>query len=172
MSNVNININELQQVLESTPADQNIMLVSNHGMGKSEVLTNFFQERGMKVVVFFASQMSDVGDLIGLPRKDEATGRTVFMPPYWWPKDGEPVVLFLDELSRARQEILQAVMDLALNRRLAGRPLPEGSRLVAAINYGDNYQTTRSIRHLSAGLIYITSVRPYRSGCSGRKSGC
>ena len=118
------------------------MLVSNHGMGKSEVLTNFFQERGMKVVVFFASQMSDVGDLIGLPRKDEATGRTVFMPPYWWPKDGEPVVLFLDELSRARQEILQAVMDLALNRRLAGRPLPEGSRLVAAINYGDNYQTT------------------------------
>lgn len=142
MSNINVNITELQQVLDSTPADQNIMLVSNHGMGKSELLTHFFENKGMKVVTFFASQMSDVADLLGLPRKNEATGKTEFMPPYWWPTDGCPVVLFLDELNRARQEILQAVMDLALNRKLAGRPLPEGSRLVAAINYGDNYQLT------------------------------
>ena len=33
-------------------------------------------------------------------------------------------------------------MDLCLNRKLAGRPLPEGSRIIAAVNYGDNYQLT------------------------------
>ncbi len=58
----------------------------------------------MKVVAFFLGQMSDPGDLIGLMHKDEETGRSVFLPPYWWPVDGRPIVLFLDELNRARPE--------------------------------------------------------------------
>jgi hypothetical protein len=86
--------------------------------------------------------MSDPGDLIGLMHKDETSGRSVFLPPYWWPAANQPIVLFLDELNRARPEILQAVFDLALNRRLAGKSLPPGSRVVAAINHGDEYQLT------------------------------
>lgn len=39
------------------------------------------------------------------------------MPPYWFPVDGKPIVLFLDELNRARPEVLQTIMDLALNRK-------------------------------------------------------
>jgi MoxR-like ATPase len=57
----------------------------------------------------------------------------VFLPPYGWPLGQKPIVLFLDELNRARPEILQAVYDLALNRRLAGKSLPPGSRVAAAI---------------------------------------
>jgi hypothetical protein len=86
--------------------------------------------------------MSDPGDLIGLPNKDEATGKTEFMPPYWFPMDDKPVVLFLDEMNRARPEILQSVMDLSLNRKLAGRSLPAGSRVIAAVNDGEEYQLT------------------------------
>jgi hypothetical protein len=33
-------------------------------------------------------------------------------------------------------------MDLALNRTLAGRKLPEGSRIISAVNAGDQYQLT------------------------------
>ena len=33
-------------------------------------------------------------------------------------------------------------MDLALNRRLAGRDLPAGSRLISAVNDGEEYQLT------------------------------
>jgi len=87
-------------------------------------------------------QMSDPGDLIGLPTKNEQTGKTEFMPPYWFPTDDKPVALFLDELNRARPELLQSVMDLTLNRRLAGRSLPAGSRVVAAVNDGEEYQLT------------------------------
>jgi hypothetical protein len=79
---------------------------------------------------------------LGLPNKDEETGKTVFMPPYWFPVDGQPIVLFLDEINRARPEILQTVMDLVLNRKLAGRELPEGSRIIAAGNNGEEYQLT------------------------------
>lgn len=139
---ININTTELKRLLDMMPAEQNIMLVGKHGIGKSEILTKYFEVKGMKVVALFLGQMSDPGDLIGLPRKDEETGKTTFMPPYWFPTDGKPVVLFLDELNRARPEVLQTIMDLALNRKLAGRSLPEGSRLISAVNDGEEYQLT------------------------------
>ena len=142
MSNIRVNITELIQVLECTPAEHNIMLVGNHGIGKSEILTNYFAGKGMKVVSLFLGQMADPGDLIGLPHKNETSGHTEFMPPYWFPIDGNPIVLFLDELNRARPEVLQTIMDLALNRKLAGRSLPEGSRVISAVNFGDTYQLT------------------------------
>ena len=139
---ININTKELKNLLESTPPSHNIMLSGKHGIGKSKIITDFFEAKGQKVVTLFLGQMSDPGDLIGLPHKDEATGQTVFMPPYWFPVDNQPVVLFLDELNRARPEILQTIMDLALNRKLAGRNLPAGSRIVSAVNDGEEYQLT------------------------------
>ncbi len=142
MSNISINITELLGVLEITPPDQNIMLIGNHGIGKSEILTDYYSSKGMKVVTLFLGQMSDPGDLIGLPNKDKNGLRTEFLPPYWFPIDGQPIVLFLDELNRARPEVLQTIMDLTLNRMLAGRPLPIGSRIISAVNDGDIYQLT------------------------------
>ena len=144
-----LNTTELKEMLRITPASQNIMLIGKHGIGKSEILTAYFQKQGMKVVTLFLGQMSDPGDIIGLPSKVEkkdATGNVItqtdFMPPYWFPVDGCPIVLFLDELNRARPEILQTVMDLTLNRKLAGKALPEGSRVIAAVNDGEEYQLT------------------------------
>lgn len=142
MSNIRVNTTELLQLLEMTPSSHNIMLVGRHGIGKSEILTEFFSKQSMPVVALFLGQMADPGDLIGIPSKNEHTGKTEFMPPYWFPLDGKPIVLFLDELNRARPEILQTIMDLALNRKLAGRQLPEGSRIISAVNEGEQYQLT------------------------------
>lgn len=146
---VTINITELKETLEMTPSDQNIMLVGKHGIGKSEILTRYFNEKGLKVVTLFLGQMADPGDIIGIPSKVEkqdaegkATSHTDFTPPYWFPQDGQPIVLFLDELNRARPEILQTVMDLTLNRKLAGKALPEGSHVISAVNDGEEYQLT------------------------------
>lgn len=144
---ININTQRLLRILEVTPASQNILLVGRHGIGKSEILTRFFLQKGMKVVPLFLGQMADPGDLIGLPRQVE--DRTLFIPPFWWPADNEPIVLFLDELNRARTELLQTVMDLVLNRTIAGRQLPPGSRVIAAVNEGDEYQLT----HLDPALV-------------------
>jgi len=139
---IRLDAHELVAVLKMTPARQNIMVVGKHGIGKSELIRDVYAQQGLPVECFFLGQMSDPGDLIGLMHKDEQTGHSVFLPPYWWPLSQEPIVLFLDELNRARPEILQAVYDLALNRRLAGKSLPPGSRVVAAINHGDEYQLT------------------------------
>ena len=139
---VRIDGNLLLEILEETPANQNIMLMGKHGIGKSQILEKFYTAKGCKVVSLFLGQMSDPGDLIGIPHKNEKTGHTEFMPPYWFPTDDTPVVLFLDELNRARPEVLQTIMDLALNRKLAGRSLPAGSRIISAVNNGEEYQLT------------------------------
>lgn len=139
---ITINTGDLKTILETTPSTQNILLVGKHGIGKSEIITRHFEDQGIPVIALFLGQMSDPGDLIGLPNKDETTGKTEFMPPYWFPTDDQPVVLFLDEMNRARPEILQSVMDLSLNRKLAGRSLPAGSRVIAAVNDGEEYQLT------------------------------
>lgn len=138
--NITIGTRELKDVLDFTPTNQNILLVGKHGIGKSEILTSYFEEKHKTVIPLFLGQMADPGDLIGLPHFNEQTRRTEFMPPYWFPLDDKPIVLFLDELNRARPELMQSVMDLALNRRLAGRTLPKGSQIIAAVNAGDEYQ--------------------------------
>ncbi|MCL2142480.1 MAG: AAA family ATPase, partial [Methanimicrococcus sp.] len=97
-------------------------------------------KQGKKVVILFLGQMSDPGDLIGLPIISGT--KTDFRPPWWFPENNEPVVLFLDELNRARPEILQCVMDLTLNKRLNGKSLPQGSRIITAVNDGEEYQLT------------------------------
>lgn len=152
-----VNTQRLLHILDSTPASQNIMLVGRHGIGKSEILTHYYNTRAMKVIPLFLGQMSDPGDLIGIPRSSD-NGRTEFIPPYWWPEAGQPIVLFLDELNRARPELLQTVMDLVLNRTLAGKRLPEGSRIIAAINDGDEYQ----LSHLDPALVSRFNVYEFR----------
>ena len=140
---IRIDVKELLEVLRLTPPEQNVLLIGKHGIGKSEIVRRFYErERRLSVTAFFLGQMSDPGDLIGLMHKDEATGRSLFLPPYWWPVDGRPIVLFLDELNRARPEILQSIHELALNKTLAGKSLPEGSIVVSAVNEGDEYQLT------------------------------
>lgn len=154
-----IDTQRLYKILDRTPASHNIMLVGRHGIGKSQILTQYYRQRGMRVVPLFLGQMADPGDLIGLPvltgdgrsasSAQGSAAATTFAPPYWFPLDGQPIVLFLDELNRARPEILQTVMDLALNRRLAGHQLPPGSRIISAVNDGDEYQLT----HLDPALV-------------------
>jgi hypothetical protein len=139
---IKIDARELLEILDATPNDQNIMIVGRHGIGKSRIIAEHFAQKNTKVATFFLGQMSDPGDLIGLMYKNEATGHSEFLPPYWWPLDGEPIVLFLDEMNRARPEILQSVMDLTLNRSLAGKKLPQGSRVLSAVNEGEEYQLT------------------------------
>lgn len=130
-------IKDMNSIYEVTPIDQPILLKAIHGVGKSETVRDYFEAKGYRVVIFFLGQMSDAGDVLGLPERITVDGVTVtnFCPPIWWPQNpNEKVVLFLDELNRAKPELMQVIMDLVLNRKLAGRKLPDNCRIIAAIN--------------------------------------
>ncbi|MBK9617256.1 MAG: AAA family ATPase [Uliginosibacterium sp.] len=152
---IKIDVKELFEILDMTPADQNIMLVGKHGIGKSRIIADYYAKKKLKIVSFFLGQMSDPGDLIGLMYKDEKSGHSEFLPPYWWPAEGKPIVLFLDELNRARPEILQSVMDLTLNKTLAGKKLPAGAIIISAVNEGEEYQLTDLDPTFGIPLQYI-----------------
>ena len=88
-----INSKELMTLLEVTPSWQNIMLTGRHGIGKSQILTKYFESKGIEVKTLFLGQMSDPGDLLGLPAKDEATGNGT---------QGEPRPALQHRLSQTR----------------------------------------------------------------------
>jgi hypothetical protein len=134
-----MNAKRTQQILTLMPVDKSVMLRAKHGVGKSSVVKQSAIERGMQYHDVRLSQC-EVGDIKGLPHIDLANSRTVFMKPYWWPRDPQSKgILFFDELNRASKDVLQAVFEICLDRRLDGESLPDGWRVVAAINGDDDY---------------------------------
>jgi len=101
------------------------------GIGKSQIVQQIADEGKMQMVDLRLGQM-EVGDLTGIPDRNGDT--TVWLRPTWFPTDNSKGILFLDEINRARLDVLQAVFQLVLDRRLNTHVLPEGWKIVCAGN--------------------------------------
>lgn len=134
-----MNAAQTKKVLKEMPTDKSVMLVAKHGVGKSAVVKQVSKELGIGFYDVRLSQC-EVGDIKGLPFLDEVNQRTRFLKPLWWPSDPKSEgILFFDELNRANKDVLQAVFEICLDRRLDGEALPDGWRVVSAINATDDY---------------------------------
>lgn len=139
-----MNIKDLKEMLSDFPAEFTPMIWGTHGTGKTEVVRQLAKEVwGLRCEELQGSQLSDQGDLVGLQRimriKDSEGiehEETVWIPPYWYPKDGKPVCLFLDEINRAQPDIKRAMMQLGNDQKVLNMKLPEGSRIICASNPG------------------------------------
>ncbi len=103
----------------------------HHGIGKSQIVQSLANEMELGFVDLRLGQM-EVGDLIGLPSKED--GKTVWLKPSWFPREKTSGILFLDELNRARLDVLQAIFQLVLEHRLHTHVLPDGWKIVCAAN--------------------------------------
>ena len=119
------------------------LLIGTHGVGKSTAVREYTEEQGIGFIDLRLGQM-EVGDLLGLPEiTNDAKGDkiTVFARPKWFPTEGKGV-LFLDEINRAKRDVIQAVFQLVLDRKLHDYALPEGWHVVSAMNpNSEDYQT-------------------------------
>lgn len=116
-----------------------------HGIGKSETAKQFADELGYKFM-YLNLGTQDVGDLLGLPDFDtDDKGRkiaTKHFTPNWLkeiidyctnnPKSG--AILALDEMNRARRDVLQAVFPLVLEGRMHTTYLPNNCYIMAMSN--------------------------------------
>jgi hypothetical protein len=111
-----------------------VLIRGRHGVGKSETVYAFAKQVGKRVVERRASQMTE-GDLVGLPVVDG--NRTSWNPPDWF-KDAcdNPVVLFMDEIDRAVQEVRQGFFQLTDSRTINGHRLHPDTLIFAAVNGG------------------------------------
>ena len=124
------------------------------GVGKSDIVKQVGEKQGVPVVdLRLATQ--EVGDLIGIPYHDPATGRTKWGKPSWW-LDAPEWLLFLDEVNRAPKEVVQAIFQLVLDRRLSTHELPSGVRIVAACNPPEgDYVTDALDPALNSRFVHI-----------------
>ena len=102
-----------------------------HGIGKSSAVRQFTEQQRIGFIDLRCAQLESV-DVRGLPEK--RNGRTHFLPPSEFPADGEGL-LFLDELNRAPDDVIAALFQLVLDRRVGEYELPQGWTIVAAGNF-------------------------------------
>jgi len=119
-----------------------VLIRGRHGVGKSEVVYQIAEARGLPVVERRASQMTE-GDLLGLPDTADTAinGRkcTTWNAPDWLVTACEqPVMLFLDEVDRATQEVRQGLFELTDSRKINGWHLHPDTLIVAAVNGGEH----------------------------------
>jgi hypothetical protein len=126
------------EVATALPADISVLIRGNHGIGKSEVVHQIAKILKLDLIDRRMSQMTE-GDVIGLPKLDD--GCTKFIPAeFVMIACSRPVMLFLDEINRATQEVMQACFQLCLDRELNGNKLHPGTRVFAAVNSSAIYQ--------------------------------
>ena len=151
-----MNFDQTVETLIALPRHHSVLIVGRHGIGKSDAVREAAKVLGIPCVDQRLSQC-DVGDLKGMPFQID--GRTIFAPPEWFPLNTEDAadlqtklnlankircspegILFLDEIDRAVREVQQAGFELVLDHRLNMKYLPDGWRVVSAVNAdGDIY---------------------------------
>jgi hypothetical protein len=126
------------EVAKSLPASISILVRGGHGIGKSETVHQIAEALGLELIDRRMSQMTE-GDVIGLPKLENDC--TKFLPAEFVRIACQrPVCLFLDEINRATQEVMQACFQLCLDRELNGNKLHPGTRIFAAVNASAAYQ--------------------------------
>jgi len=115
---------------------------SNHGQGKSELVKQVANDLDIQCIDIRAA-LTEAGDWMGLPYVVNEVMKFATSP--FLPKDpNSKGILFLDELNRARPDVINCVFQLALDKCIGSHyTLPEGWSVVVASNPSDSdYQVT------------------------------
>ncbi len=111
-------------------ADQPVLLVGKHGVGKSELLEQATKELKINFICRDLSLM-EPPDLVGMPNLSES--RTHYFPPAFLPSEGKGLLVF-EELNRCPSYIRAPCLQLLTARTLNDYLLPKGWLPCAAIN--------------------------------------
>jgi len=120
------------------------------GIGKSSLVRQFADTRGLKLVTLILSQI-EPSDIRGLPFLDRESQTTRWLIPEFYPGPNDEAggILFLDELPNAEPRIQVAAYQLLLDRKVGEYTLPEGWVCFAA---GNRLEDNSNVYELSAAL--------------------
>ncbi len=133
MTTPSISTTELYHHLETLiDSDTPVFIHGSPGIGKSYIVADIAEKKGLELVDVRLSQMDPV-DLRGVP--SIKGDQTVWMPPVFFPKDMDSSgILFLDELNSAPPSVQAAIYQLVLNRKMGEYELPKKWRILCAGN--------------------------------------
>ena len=148
-----MNITQLTKAFSIAHAAQdNVHMVGQHGIGKTEIVKQWAQDNGYHLEVL-QLPILETSDLVGMPDiTDTKDGKvTTFAKPEWIERihkanaNGQHAVVFLDELGRASLDIRQASLQLVLEKKVNEHSIGEVDGLptlcIVADNPSDQYDT-------------------------------
>lgn len=134
-----INQADLQRYAEH---GYNVLFEGKHGVGKTAIIQQTFERMGYKWLYFSAATLDPWVDLIGVP-KAMTTKRgeelTLVRPSFILNDDIDAI--FFDELNRAPDKVLNAVMELIQFKSINGFKLKNLKVIWAAVNPWDDENT-------------------------------
>jgi hypothetical protein len=155
-----MNVSNAKDLLKSfvtKGVNVSLLFVGPMGVGKSQIVKQVSEELGIGLIDLRLAQM-DPGDMIGMPRVFE--GKTIWAKPCWWPEEGTKGILFLDELNRAPNDVRQAVFQLVLDGHLNTHKLPEGWRIVSAINPENGQYQVEALDQAMVRRFCVIGLQP------------
>lgn len=121
----------------------NVLLIGKHGIGKTHLVLQAFNNNNLKYRYFSASTMDPWVDFIGVPKEIKREGQSSYLgmirPKEF--EDDEVEAIFFDEFNRAPEKVRNAVMELLQFKSINGRRFNNLKIIWAAINPDDEENT-------------------------------
>lgn len=137
-----------------------ICIWGKHGIGKTELVREWAQEKGFAFVYIAPAQFEEMGDLVGMPtlqQNPEGQSVTRFAPPAWVPRQEGPGILLLDDVNRADDRILRGIMQLLQYYELVSWSLPAQWLIVLTANPdGGDYSVTTLDEAMLNRMLHVT----------------
>jgi hypothetical protein len=121
----------------------NVLLVGNHGIGKTELVTQAFNRHNINWQYFSGATMDPWVDFIGVPKeKVDEHGKSYLdlVLPKTFAED-KVEAIFMDELNRSPSKVRNAIMELVQFKTINGRKFKNLRFVWAAINPYDEDET-------------------------------
>ena len=148
-----MNIQDLHYAIQICyNADIPLMLWGDTGVGKSTVIKDYFDKKGIPLVSLYASQFEGV-ELRGLPYIGD--GKVKFAPLHELPTD-KRFILFVDEINRGSSSTIQALYQLINDRKIGDRSY--NCYVIAACNSEDNFDVTHLDDALLSRFLHISVI--------------
>ena len=130
----------------------NVLLEGRHGVGKTKIIEQTFDNMGWKYHVLNASTIDPYMDFIGVPSKhldeDKAIEYLEMILPKKFAYD-ELDALFLDEINRGRKETLNGLLDIIQNKSIKNKKLNRLKVIWSAQNpYFEDLDESDQIYHV------------------------
>ena len=123
----------------------NVLLTGRHGVGKTHVCMEVFNEAGLNWAYFSGSTLDPWVDFCGVPF--EKDGKLVLIRPENFEED-KVEAIFIDEYNRSHSKIKNAVMELIQFKTINGRRFNNLKVVWAAVNPADDDSLSYDVEEL------------------------
>ena len=128
----------------------NVLLTGRHGVGKTALVKECFNNLGWVWKYFSASTIDPWVDLVGVPK--EKNGVLEIIRPASIDFDNVEAI-FLDEYNRAPKKVRNAVMELIQFKSINGKKFPKLKVVFAAINPDDDEDLSYDVEKLDPAQV-------------------